>query len=848
MSLRKANGSRQGDCWACCCNRPRQVRDFSLHRDELIIAPEPRRGCCGKGSCGNFGCCCTRVGDRCCGSSSTQLHLNNGCCGSHPGKTYKIQRPPEGNYENDRADKLFTVEVSSLRGSHKQKITIKAKSVQEKADWLEQLEAALRYRSDTRVVGPPSTDLLDRRKTAQQLAEKLNMQLMMHQRTNTQPTLDSWSVWRSASAAGRRALQQDDRDVAGEQLIEELAEQLRGHRGARKAYQFKDSTFGRSLGTSESLGRWPGQDWAEAEIRWLQPHEIGERGVETVPFARASVVTSAAEQFEYQAGVLEEDECYGWLAAMCGCSMGLTQPNVIANVIHSADDVGLYGVRLFVNGRWITVSIDNEFPCEFRDGLWKPLFAGVREIRVGGVRKEELWPLILEKALAKYSGSYAEALATGMRTPDAAALLTGGLSLSYSISAPDGESRALVRDSADLEDEEPRQALLSSWEAVHEVVDGTDAAVQICWCGVRPERARSRDDGLPLPVFVLLSAVHTSQGKLLRLCAPWTSAAVLDGTWGGKFGSDDLVWTPQLVRECRGQSDNIPAGRHERDCFWMGWEDFQMMFGEVGVCKQLMGHTAPGAPPLHSGVPRPDLISKVHCTTVAGEWRRGQSAGGMPPLVLCRHNPTFTINVHDANTHLVNLNSVRRLHLVAYPQRPPQQLCLYVQGRQSALMLRVTVVEAQDLPGSDGLLTKCNPYVKIRVGPSEPQRSNAKTGTTAPRWDETYNFEIADETSMEKTDVVFECWDQHMGFRDEMLGSTTVALSTVVKSEPSRYEQWLSLDEVRHGECGKLHVRCEIDRQLPQLRPLLQCFEQCASAELEIPVSNCFLHFVRFVF
>ena len=66
-----------------------------------------------------------------------------------------------------------------------------------------------------------------------------------------------------------------------------------------------------------------------------------------------------------------------------------------------------------------------------------------------------------------------------MRTPDAAALLTGGLSLSYSIGAPDGESRALVvRDSADLEDEEPRQALLS-WEAVHEVVDGTDAAMQI---------------------------------------------------------------------------------------------------------------------------------------------------------------------------------------------------------------------------------------------------------------------------------------------------------------------------------------------------------------------------------
>ena len=30
---------------------------------------------------------------------------------------------------------------------------------------------------------------------------------------------------------------------------------------------------------------------------------------------------------------------------------------------------------------------------------------GVRVVQLSGVRKEELWPLILEKALAKYSGS-----------------------------------------------------------------------------------------------------------------------------------------------------------------------------------------------------------------------------------------------------------------------------------------------------------------------------------------------------------------------------------------------------------------------------------------------------------
>lgn len=76
-------------------------------------------------------------------------------------------------------------------------------------------------------------------------------------------------------------------------------------------------------------------------------------------------------------------------------------PFVIQNIVSSGQDVGVYAVRLFISGRWITIIVDDYFPCEqHRDGLdrgWTPLFAGPRVVNVGGLCVKELWPCILEK-------------------------------------------------------------------------------------------------------------------------------------------------------------------------------------------------------------------------------------------------------------------------------------------------------------------------------------------------------------------------------------------------------------------------------------------------------------------
>ena len=57
--------------------------------------------------------------------------------------------------------------------------------------------------------------------------------------------------------------------------------------------------------------------------------------------------------------------------------------------------LGIYRVKICKNGEWVTVTIDDLFPCYPMGG---PMFS-----RCYG---NELWMLILEKAYAKIHGSY----------------------------------------------------------------------------------------------------------------------------------------------------------------------------------------------------------------------------------------------------------------------------------------------------------------------------------------------------------------------------------------------------------------------------------------------------------
>lgn len=82
----------------------------------------------------------------------------------------------------------------------------------------------------------------------------------------------------------------------------------------------------------------------------------------------------------------------------------------------------VYGVRMFVNGRWQFVIVDGYIGCAQDDtGEEVPVFAR-------STRRGELWPVILEKAYRKLKGGYR--YNTDETVADALEMLTGGMLVS----------------------------------------------------------------------------------------------------------------------------------------------------------------------------------------------------------------------------------------------------------------------------------------------------------------------------------------------------------------------------------------------------------------------------------
>jgi hypothetical protein len=107
-------------------------------------------------------------------------------------------------------------------------------------------------------------------------------------------------------------------------------------------------------------------------------------------------------------------------------------------VIEDYADVGLFGIKFYVMGRWVTVAVDDQFPClqQPQQRQWKPLFAGPKKHSDQEAGEKEIWPMLFEKAFAKLNGSY-ECTDAGS-SDDALQLLTGGVTSYLALTgAPD---------------------------------------------------------------------------------------------------------------------------------------------------------------------------------------------------------------------------------------------------------------------------------------------------------------------------------------------------------------------------------------------------------------------------
>ncbi|CAD6196430.1 unnamed protein product [Caenorhabditis auriculariae] len=220
------------------------------------------------------------------------------------------------------------------------------------------------------------------------------------------------------------------------------------------------------------------------------------------------------------------------------------RPDILESIFLTKEynPMGIYQLRLCVDGLWIVVLVDDFFPCR-PDSLSLAFAVG---------RKNQMWVPLIEKALAKQFGSYA-ALSAG-RTVEGLAILTGASCETHS--------------TQDLADTDILWAsLLSSREAGY---------IMGCSCGagrISVDPLEYKAKGLlARHAYSILDVVQESGIRLLRLRNPWGNFV-----WQGKWSDVWSGWPPEMK--------NRLLREHETGTFWIEFSEFIQYFDSVDIAK-----------------------------------------------------------------------------------------------------------------------------------------------------------------------------------------------------------------------------------------------------------------------
>ncbi|OMJ87011.1 hypothetical protein SteCoe_11338 [Stentor coeruleus] len=239
-----------------------------------------------------------------------------------------------------------------------------------------------------------------------------------------------------------------------------------------------------------------------------------------------------------------------WFISAVAC---LTErPGLIERLFITKDinKSGVYRVKICKNGEWLSVTVDDFFPC-YPMGV--PVFT----------RNEsnEIWILILEKVYAKVHGNYY--MLKGGNVSEGLIDLTGCPTLSYNF-----------KDENIKKDIEKGIMWLN-------IKDHFDDGYLICASTTGDERwgdvnyMESLTAGLiPGHGYALINYKEFAGNKLINLRNPWGK---LD--WTGDWSAGSSLWTPEMKRYVNPSFDEEDAN------FWMGFEDFVKNFEALHVCR-----------------------------------------------------------------------------------------------------------------------------------------------------------------------------------------------------------------------------------------------------------------------
>lgn len=309
---------------------------------------------------------------------------------------------------------------------------------------------------------------------------------------------------------------------------------------------------------------------------WMRPSDI------------AKEISISSQPCLFSGSVSSSDVCQGRLGDCWFLSAVavLTEMSRIAEVIITPayNEEGIYTIRFCIQGEWVAVVVDDWIPCE---SPGKPAFATSR-------KQNELWVSILEKAYAKLHGSY-EALEGGL-VQDALVDLTGGAGEEIDMRSPQAQiDLASGRLWSQLLHFNQEGFLLGAGSP-----SGSDA--HISSSGIVQGHAYS-----------ILQIREVDGHKLVQIRNPWANEV----EWNGPWSDSSQEWTERIKHKLK----HVPQSKN--GVFWMSWQDFQIHFRSIFVCR----------------VYPPEMRYSVH-----GQWR-GYSAGGCQDYDSWHQNPQYRLRV-----------------------------------------------------------------------------------------------------------------------------------------------------------------------------------------------------------
>ena len=327
----------------------------------------------------------------------------------------------------------------------------------------------------------------------------------------------------------------------------------------------------------------------------------------------AGLYEGGTDPDDVRQGVLND----GWflsalsiIAASGGVDDAAVDP-LIGNLFQPTEftsSVGAYSVRLHKNGEWHAVVVDDFFPV-LNDSHKTDISAGAAFCHSKNC--EELWPMLIEKAYAKYHGGF-ESLEVGY-VHHALQDLSGFHSYEVSLAkASRGASRKQLW--MQLKQYHSNGYLLGAGSVTS---DSADNEIQ--------------DIGLVFGQAYTIYDVRAIDGyELIKLRNPPGDHP----EWRGDWGDLSPLWNLRLKKKC-GWTDE------DDNTFWMSFSDFCNAFRSLYVCEYM----------------NPQKWKKVQ---VSGSWSvEGDLAAGLPHPT---HNEGCTIESNPQ--YVLEINRPTEVHIL----------------------------------------------------------------------------------------------------------------------------------------------------------------------------------------